>query len=48
MTNNPDKLAAMQAHGIEVVEREAHLFAANGINDEYLATKASRFGHMLD
>ncbi|HVY15769.1 MAG TPA: GTP cyclohydrolase II [Rhodopila sp.] len=48
MTNNPDKLAAMQAHGIEVAEREAHLFAANGINDEYLATKASRFGHMLD
>lgn len=48
MTNNPDKLAAMTAHGIEVAEREAHLFAANGINDEYLATKASRFGHMLD
>jgi len=48
MTNNPDKLAAMSAHGIEVAGREAHLFAANGINDEYLATKASRFGHMLD
>jgi GTP cyclohydrolase II len=48
MTNNPDKLAAMEAHGIEVAEREAHLFAANGVNDEYLATKASRFGHMLD
>jgi GTP cyclohydrolase II len=48
LTNNPDKLAAMAAHGIEVVEREAHLFAPNGINDEYLATKASRFGHMLD
>ena len=48
MTNNPDKLAAMSAHGIEVAGREAHMFAANGINDEYLATKASRFGHMLD
>lgn len=48
MTNNPDKLAAMTAHGIEVAGREAHLFAANGINDEYLATKATRFGHMLD
>lgn len=48
LTNNPDKLEAMTAHGIEVVEREAHLFAPNGINDEYLATKASRFGHMLD
>lgn len=48
MTNNPDKLAAMAAHGIEVAGREAHMFAANGINDEYLATKATRFGHMLD
>ncbi len=48
MTNNPDKLAAMTAHGIEIAGREAHMFAANGINDEYLATKASRFGHMLD
>jgi GTP cyclohydrolase II len=48
LTNNPDKLEAMAACGIEVAGREPHLFAANGINDEYLATKASRFGHMLD
>jgi GTP cyclohydrolase II len=48
LTNNPDKLNAMVACGIEVTGREAHLFAPNGINDEYLATKAVRFGHMLD
>jgi GTP cyclohydrolase II len=48
LTNNPDKLEAMEACGIEVAGREPHLFAANGVNDEYLATKASRFGHMLD
>jgi GTP cyclohydrolase II len=48
LTNNPDKLDAMTACGIEVTGREPHLFAANGINDEYLATKAARFGHMLD
>jgi GTP cyclohydrolase II len=48
LTNNPDKLEAMMACGIEVVGREPHLIAPNGVNDEYLATKAARFGHMLD
>lgn len=48
LTNNPDKLDAMVACGIEVAGREPHLFAPNGVNDEYLATKATRFGHMLD
>lgn len=48
LTNNPDKLDAMVACGIEVTGREPHLFAPNGVNDEYLATKATRFGHMLD
>jgi GTP cyclohydrolase II len=48
LTNNPDKLDAMTACGIEVTGREPHLFAPNGVNDEYLATKATRFGHMLD
>jgi GTP cyclohydrolase II len=48
LTNNPDKVGAMAACGIEVAGREPHLFAPNGVNDEYLATKAARFGHMLD
>lgn len=48
LTNNPDKMAAMVACGIEVVGREPHMFEPNGVNDEYLATKAARFGHMLD
>jgi GTP cyclohydrolase II len=48
LTNNPDKIDAMAACGIEVTGREPHLFAPNGVNDEYLATKAARFGHMLD
>ena len=48
LTNNPDKLDAMIACGIDVVGREPHLFAPNGVNDEYLATKATRFGHLLD
>jgi GTP cyclohydrolase II len=48
LTNNPDKLAALAACGVEIVGREPHTFAPNGINDEYLATKAARFGHLLD
>jgi len=47
LTNNPDKLAGLAACGVEVEGREAHQFAANGVNDEYLATKAKRFGHLL-
>ena len=48
LTNNPDKLAALAACGVEIVGREAHTFAPNGVNDRYLATKARRFGHLLD
>ena len=47
LTNNPDKLAGLGACGIEVVSREEHAYAGNGVNDGYLATKARRFGHML-
>jgi GTP cyclohydrolase II len=47
LTNNPGKLAALAACGIDVAGRESHIFAANGVNDRYLATKAARFGHLL-
>ncbi|WP_421994729.1 GTP cyclohydrolase II [Roseococcus sp.] len=47
LTNNPDKISALSACGVEVVSREQHIFAGNGVNDRYLATKAERFGHMF-
>ena len=47
LTNNPDKIAGLGACGIEVLGREAHAFDPNGVNDDYLKTKARRFGHML-
>jgi len=47
LTNNPDKVTALQACGVQVVERETHVFAPNGVNDGYLGTKAHRFGHLL-
>ncbi len=48
LTNNPEKVASLSARGIEVVNRESHAFAPNGVNDHYLATKAARFGHMFE
>ena len=48
LTNNPDKVAGLQQCGLRSVVREAHEIAPNGVNDHYLATKAARFGHLLD
>jgi GTP cyclohydrolase II len=48
LTNNPDKIAALSACGIEVTGREPLVIAPNGVNDHYLATKARRFGHMTE
>jgi GTP cyclohydrolase II len=47
LTNNPQKIAGLTAHGIEVAGRVSHAIAANGENDSYLETKARRFGHLL-
>ena len=48
MTNNPRKIDAMKKIGIEVTERVPHQAGACATNAHYLATKASRLGHMLD
>jgi GTP cyclohydrolase II len=47
LTNNPDKVAALAACGIDVAARVPHEFAPNGVNDRYLNTKKLRFGHLL-
>lgn len=47
MTNNPRKLAMMQAQGIDVAERVPLVIPANPHNQGYLATKAHRSGHLL-
>ena len=48
MTNNPRKIAALEAGGIEVLERLPHQCDANPHNETYLFTKAQKLGHMLD
>ncbi|MEM7169127.1 MAG: GTP cyclohydrolase II [Pseudomonadota bacterium] len=51
LTNNPEKVGGLtdwgQSWGLTVVERVPHSFPSNGHNDFYLATKASRFGHLF-
>ena len=47
LTNNPQKISQLERYGIEVVERVAHSFPANGHNENYLRTKAERAGHLL-
>ncbi|MFW5678937.1 MAG: GTP cyclohydrolase II [Pseudomonadota bacterium] len=48
LSNNPAKVEALAARGIDVVERLGHAFPANAHNRRYLATKAVRGGHDLD
>jgi GTP cyclohydrolase II len=47
LTNNPEKMAALERYGIRIAERVPHVFAANGHNERYLRTKATRRGHLL-
>ena len=47
MTNNPDKVAALQRHGLNVSERVAIEAAPREANRNYLETKRAKFGHLL-
>jgi GTP cyclohydrolase II len=46
LTNNPNKVAGLEAAGIAVVERVAHHMPANPHNADYLATKRKKSGHL--
>jgi len=47
LTNNPDKVAALERNGIRVEERVRHSFPTNPHNEAYLATKKAKAGHVL-
>lgn len=47
LTNNPEKVAGLEAAGIAVIERVAHSLPPNPHNERYLATKRDRTGHQL-
>ena len=46
LTNNPRKIAAIEAGGIEVVERLALYGPVNPYNERYIETKQQRAGHL--
>ncbi|WP_030539068.1 GTP cyclohydrolase II [Sphingobium sp. DC-2] len=47
LTNNPNKVAGLEAAGIKVAERLPIILPANPHNQHYLATKRDRTGHQL-
>ena len=47
LTNNPEKVAGLEATGIAVAERVPHSLPPNPHNERYLATKRDRTGHQL-
>ena len=47
MTNNPEKVTALEGQGVTVAERVPHQLPANPHNARYLATKRDRSGHLL-
>jgi 3,4-dihydroxy 2-butanone 4-phosphate synthase/GTP cyclohydrolase II len=47
LTNNPAKVAGLEKHGIEVVERVSHVIPPSEHNARYLSTKKQRLGHLI-
>jgi GTP cyclohydrolase II len=47
LTNNPLKVAGLEAAGVSVAERVTHAFPDNEHNRRYLHTKATRAGHLF-
>lgn len=47
MTNNPRKMVGLAGYGIEIVDRAPIQLNHNESNENYLKTKKSKLGHML-
>ncbi len=47
MTNNPAKVSALAACGVDVADRVPHAFPSNKHNKAYLSTKAAKGGHLF-
>lgn len=48
LTNNPRKITGLAGYGMEVVERIQLQIEENESNSDYLHTKQSKLGHLLD
>ena len=47
LTNNPEKIQQLTAHGIKITERVSLIIEPTEYNRSYLETKAARSGHLL-
>ena len=47
MTNNPEKVAQLTKHGIDVASRSPLIVGVGSENRDYLATKGERMGHHI-
>jgi len=47
LTNNPEKIASLEAQGIKVLERVTVTSGINEHNEDYIRTKRERMGHLL-
>jgi GTP cyclohydrolase II len=48
MSNNPDKIRALEHGGVRVVERVPSIVNPVGASENYLRTKREKLGHLLD
>lgn len=48
LTNNPEKVRQLEAHGIDVVERLPLVVGVVDVNAGYLETKRTRMGHTIN
>jgi len=48
LSNNPDKSAALTAHGIDVTVVRPLTIEPNPHNIRYMETKRDKFGHVLN
>jgi GTP cyclohydrolase II len=48
MSNNPEKIQALERAGVRVTERVPCLVAPMESTEDYLRTKKEKFGHLLD
>ena len=47
MTNNPEKVAALESHGIQVINRISAVVPESTENARYLETKRDKMGHLV-
>jgi GTP cyclohydrolase II len=48
ISNNPDKIQALEEGGVRVVERVPCIVEPNASTEDYLRTKKAKLGHLLD